>query len=678
MERWNVGRGFILGIVLTFQLSIIPTVVSAQRKAITFEDYIALKAVSDPQLSPDGKWVAYTVSTPSLQDNRNVARVWVADVATGKARQLTGGPGSDRQPRWSPDGKTLAFISTREGGAQVWLLPIAGGDAHKVSSLGDGASDPVWLPDGSGLLVVSDIKWPANQEIDQRNGAYPTEARIWTGLMWRHWDDFRAGKRQHLFRVDVATGKATDLTPVDHDVPTIATGGDGDVAVSPDGKDILVAMHGDTTVADNTNVDIYAVDGPVLRQITTDPGADNTPRYSPDGKWLAYLSMERAGFEADRVRLMLRRRKDGRTEGGPVEATRGWTLSVGAYTWCPNSTCIYAVVEERGRDNIHRIDIPSFRRSVAVSGGVNTGVQVGPDSRSLVYLHQSNTQPPEVWVSGKALTHHNDSALATLDLPPLEPFGFVGALGDSVFGWSQKPPGFDPARKYPLIYLIHGGPQGAWTDSWGPRWNNQMFAARGFVVAEVNFHGSTGYGQKFTDAISQHWGDYPFEDLMKGVDVVARLPYVDSTRMGAAGASYGGYMILWIAGHSNRFKVLVDHDGVFNPTSMAGSTEELWFTDWEFGGPLYANRALYEKWSPLNHVSDWKTPLLVVHGQLDYRVDLSEGYQAFTAAKRMGLDAKFLYFPDEGHWVLRPRNRGIWWGTVLDWLEVHLHESAHP
>ena len=678
MERWNVGRSFILGIVLTFQLSIIPTVVSAQRKAITFEDYIALKAVSDPQLSPDGKWVAYTVSTPSLHDNRNVARVWVADVATGKARPLTNGPGSDRQPRWSPDGKTLAFISTREGGAQVWLLPIAGGDAHKVSSLGDGASDPVWLPDGSGLLVVSDIKWPVNQEIDQRNGAYPTEARIWTGLMWRHWDDFRAGKRQHLFRVDVATGKATDLTPVDHDVPTIATGGDGDVAVSPDGKDILVAIHDDSTVADNTNVDIYAVDGPVLRQITTAPGADNTPRYSPDGKWLAYLSMERAGFEADRVRLMLQRRKDGRTERGPVEATRGWTLSVGAYTWCPNSTCIYAVVEERGRDNIHRIDIPSFRHSVAVSSGVNTGIQVGLDSRSLVYLHQSNTQPSEVWVSGKALTHHNDSAVATLDLPPLEPFGFVGALGDSVFGWSQKPPGFDSARKYPLIYLIHGGPQGAWTDSWGPRWNNQMFAARGFVVAELNFHGSTGYGQKFTDAISQHWGDYPFEDLMKGVDVVARLPYVDSTRMGAAGASYGGYMILWIAGHSNRFKVLVDHDGVFNPTSMAGSTEELWFTDWEFGGPLYANRALYEEWSPLNHVSDWKTPLLVVHGQLDYRVDLSEGYQAFTAAKRMGLDAKFLYFPDEGHWVLRPRNRRIWWGTVLDWLEVHLHESAHP
>ena len=677
MECWNVGMTRLCRLMaLTFQLSVIPTFVAAQKRAISFDDFLALKAVSDPQLSPDGKWVAYTVSTPSLQDNRNVPRVWVVEVATGKSRQLTGGPGSDRQPRWSPDGKTLAFISTREAGAQVWLLPIAGGDARKISSLADGVSDPVWLPDGSGLLVVSDIKWPANQEIDQRNGAYPTEARIWTGLMWRHWDDFRAGKRQHLFRVDVATGKATELTPVDHDVPTIATGGDGDVTVSPDGKDILVAMHGDSTVADNTNVDIYAVDGPVLRQITTNTGADNTPRYSPDNHWAAYLSMERAGFEADRVRLMIADRRAGVPT--PVDATAGWNLSVGSYSWCPNSRCVYAVVEERGRDNIYRIDIPGFRRTRVVTGGVNTAVKVGPDNRTLIYLHQSNTAPAEIWVSGKALTHHNDSALATLDLPPLEEFGFVGALGDSVFGWSQKPPGFDPTRKYPLIYLIHGGPQGAWTDSWGPRWNNQMFAARGFVVAEVNFHGSTGYGQKFTDAISQHWGDYPYEDLMKGVDVVARLPYVDSTRMGAAGASYGGYMVYWIAGHTNRFKVLVDHDGVFNTVSMAGSTEELWFTDWEFGGPLYANRELYEKWSPLNHVGDWKTPILIVHSQLDYRVDLSEGYQAFTAAKRRGVDAKFLYFPDEGHWVLRPRNRRIWWGTVLDWLEVHLHESPHP
>jgi dipeptidyl aminopeptidase/acylaminoacyl peptidase len=647
-----------------------PSVLTAQKRAIAFEDFIALQGVSDPQLSPDGKWLAYTVTTPSLQDNRGISRIWVAEVATGRSRQLTGGPGSDRQPRWSPDGKTLAFIATRDSGAQVWLLPIGGGDARKLSHLPDGASDPMWLPNGSGLLVVSDIKWPADQEIDRRNGAYPTDARIWTGLMWRHWDDFRAGKRQHLFRVDVATGQATDLTPVDHDVPTIATGGDGDVAVSPDGQTIVVAMHGDSVVADNTNADLYVVGpGTAMRPITTNRGADNTPRFSPDGKTLAYLSMERAGFEADRLRLMLAEQRPG---GQAVDATAGWTLSVGSYSWCPDSKCVYAVVEERGRDNIYRIDLPSFKRTRVVTGGVNTNAQLGPDGRTVVYLHQSNTQPPEVWVSGKALTHHTDSAVTTLDLPPAEEFGFVGALGDSVFGWLQKPPGFVAGKRYPLVYLIHGGPQGAWTDSWGARWNYQMFASRGFVVAMVNFHGSTGYGQKFTDAISRHWGDYPYDDLMKGLDVVSRLPYVDSTRMGAAGASYGGYMVYWIAGHTNRFKVLVDHDGVFNTVSMAGTTEELWFTDWEFGGNPYANRELYRQWNPLNFVEQWKTPMLIVHSQLDYRVDLSEGYQAFTAAKRMGVPTKFLYFPDEGHWVLRPRNRRIWWGTVLDWLEAYL------
>jgi dipeptidyl aminopeptidase/acylaminoacyl peptidase len=658
-------------LAFTFPLSIVPRSAVAQKRAIAFEDFIALKGVSDPQLSPDGKWVAYTVGAASLQENRGISRIWVAEVGTGRSRQLTGGPGSDRQPRWSPDGKTLAFISTREGGPQVWLLPIGGGDARKLSSLPDGASDPVWLPGGAGLLVVSDIKWPAEQEIDRRNGAYPTDARIWTNLMWRHWDDFRAGKRQHVFRVDVATGKATDLTPVDHDVPTIATGGDGDVAVSPDGREVAVAMHGDSTVADNTNVDVYLMtpDGGVMRAFTSGLGADNTPRYSPDGRWLAYLSMERAGFEADRLRLMLADRRPG---GGTVDATTGWTLSVGSYAWCPNSRCIYAVVEERGRDNVYRIDISGFRRTRVVAGGVNTNVQVAPDGRTLAYLHQSNTEPPEVWLAGKPLSHQNDSAVATLDLPPLEEFGFVGALGDSVFGWLQKPPAFNPGKRYPLVYLIHGGPQGAWTDSWGARWNLQMFAARGFVVAAVNFHGSTGYGQAFTDAISRHWGDYPFDDLMKGLDVVARLPYVDATRMGAAGASYGGYMVYWIAGHTDRFKVLVDHDGVFNTVSMAGSTEELWFTDWEFGGNPYANRDLYHQWNPLNFVEHWKTPMLVVHSQLDYRVDLSEGYQAFTAAKRMGVPAKFLHFPDEGHWVLRPRNRRVWWGTVLDWLEAYL------
>src|SRR5881392_2671566 len=412
---------------LTFPLSPFPFPgLSAQQRAMTIEDYLALPVVGDPQLSPDGKWVAYTVTHSSLKENRGTTRIWLADVTAGTTRQLTAGPGSDRQPRWSPYGRTLAFVSTRESGPQLWLLPVGGtgGEARRVSSLADGVSDPVWLPDGTGVLVTSDIKWPAagEQEIDRRNGEFPTDARIWTDLMWRHWDDWRAGKRQHLFVVTLADGSARDLTPVDHDVPTIATSGDGDVSVAPDGREIAVAMHGDSTVADNTNVDIYLIprDGGPMRQFTTATGADNTPRYSPDGKSLAYLSMERAGFEADRLRLMLVGRSDGRT----VEATAGWTLSIGSYTWCPDSKCIYAVVEERGRDNIYRIDVPSFRRSVALgNSGVNTDVSVAPDGKTLAYLHQSNTQPNEVWVSARQLTHHNDQALASLDLRSLEQYG---------------------------------------------------------------------------------------------------------------------------------------------------------------------------------------------------------------------------------------------------------------
>ncbi len=664
---------------LLFALCVLALPAQAQRRAITFDDFLGMKVVGDPQLAPDGKWVAYTVTSYSLQDNRGTSRIWLADLATGQARQLTEGPGSDRQPRWSPDGKTLAFVSSRQNGTQLWILPLAGGEARQVTNLPDGVSAPVWFPEGTALLVTSDVKWPADQEIDRRNGDYPTEARIWTSLFYRHFDAWRAGRRQHVFAVRPADSNARDITPIDRDAPTIATSGDGDAAIAPDGKEIAVAMHGDDQVADNTNVDIFLMnpDGSGLRALTTNRGADNTPRYSPDSQWLAYLSMERPGFEADRQRLMLVGRKGGRTEGRNVEATAGWALSVGSFTWCPDSKCLFAVVGERGRESIYRIDVPSFRRSVVASGGgVNTSVQVTPDGKVLVYLHQSGAQPAEVWAAGRPLTHHNDAAAATLDLRPLEEFGFVGALGDSVFGWLLKPPAFDPARRYPVVYLVHGGPQVPWQDEWHPRWNYQMFASRGYVVAAVNFHGSPGYGQKFTDAISQHWGDYPFEDLMKGLDVVARLPYVDSTRMGAAGASYGGYMIYWLAGHTDRFKALVDHDGVFDPVSMYGTTEELWFVEWEYGGTPYGNRALYEKWSPLNFVQNWKTPMLIVHSQNDYRVDLSEGYQAFTALKKMGVPAKFLYFPDEGHWVLRPRNRRLWWGTVLGWLDQYLKPAA--
>lgn len=664
-----------------FALVLLPlAALSAQKRAITVEDYLALKNVGDPQVSPDGQWVVYTVGTISLQDNKSTSRLWLANVALGTTKELSQGAGSDRSPRWSPDGRTIAFISGREHGPQVWVMPAAGGAPRRASDLPDGVGEMYWMPTGQGFLVVSDVKWPKEQEIDKRNGPYPTDAHLWTDLFYRHWTDWRAGMRQHVFSVDLASGAAKDLTPIDKDAPTIATSGDGDVAMSPDGREIAVAIHADTVVADNTNVDIYLMnpDGTGMRDVTAaNAGADNTPRFSPDGKWLSYLSMSRAGFEADRQRLMLVPRSAGRSEGAAVEATTGWSLSISSYSWCADSKCVYAVVDERGHENLYRISVPGYQRTLLFGGnGTSTGLTASTDGKTRAWLYQSNTQPAEVFVNDKPLTHTNDELLSHLDLHPLESYGFIGAGGDSVFGWLLKPPGFDPAKKYPVIYLVHGGPQGAWHDEWHARWNYQMFASRGYVVAAVNFHGSTGYGQAFTDAISRHWGDWPYEDVMKGLDVVARLPYVDSTRMGAAGASYGGYMVYWLAGHTDRFKVLVDHDGVFNPESMFGTTEELWFPRWEFGGTPYqeagGNRALYEQWSPLNYVQNWKTPMLIVHSQLDYRVDLSEGYQAFTALKLHHVPGKFLYFPDEGHFVLRPRNRRLWWGVVLDWVDQYL------
>jgi dipeptidyl aminopeptidase/acylaminoacyl peptidase len=356
-------------------------------------------------------------------------------------------------------------------------------------------------------------------------------------------------------------------------------------------------------------------------------------------------------------------------------------MSISAFIWLPDSRGVVAEVEERGQGVLYRIDVPGGKRSRLIGGGRNSSVQVAGKGSPLVFLHQSATAPPELWAMNpdgkgqRALTTLNRAALAQLDLRPLESFGFVGASGDSVFGWLLKPPQFDSTKSYPLLYLIHGGPQSAWADEWHQRWNYAMFAARGYVVAAVNPHGSTGYGQAFTDAVSRNWGDGPYDDLMKGLDaVLAGRPYIDPKRLGAAGASYGGYMIYWIAGHTTRFRALAAHDGVFNPVSMSGSTEELWFPIWEFGGSqLSPNaRAVMEKWSPANSIANWSTPMLIVHGQQDFRVDVSEGYQAFSALKLRGVPAKFLYFPDEGHFVLKPRNRRLWWGTILDWFESFL------
>ncbi len=648
---------------------------------IGIDEYVTLRSVNDPQLSPDGTLVAYTVSTPSLADSRSLSKIWLVQVVSGDTWQATSGTGSERVPRWSPDGKYLAFISTREGGPQIWQLPIRGGEPVKVSSFPNGVADFVWSPDGKALFFASDVKWPDSTEAERRGGKYPTQARIWTGLFYRHWDEWRSGTRQHLFRVEVKDGTVTDLTPFDRDVPPLALGGQ-DIAISPTSTEMAIVFNPDSNVATSTNNDIFVMgtDGSGRQAITTSAANDNSPLYSPDSRYLAYLAMSVPGFEADRQQIMLYERATGKK----IPLSASWELSVSSIAWMPDARDLLAEVEERGGHAFYRIEVPGGKRTKLLDGGLNSNLQISAKGDAMVFLHQTATHPAEVYIAGidgkgmRPLTKVHDELLAQLDLQPLESFGFVGALGDSVFGWIMKPPGFEAGKRYPLVYLVHGGPQGAWLDQWHSRWNYAVFAARGYVVAAVNFHGSTGYGQNFTNSISKHWGDYPYDDLMKGLDYLAAQPYVDKDRMGAAGASYGGYMIYWMAGHTSRFRTLVAHDGVFNPLSMAGSTEELWFPITEFGGSQLSpgGRATMEKWSPANYITNWTTPMLIVHSQNDYRVDVSEGYQAFTALKLRGLPGKFLYFPDEGHWVGGVRNRRLWWGTVLDWLDQYLKPLA--
>jgi len=655
---------------------------SAQdKRPLGIDDFLRIGIVGDPQVSPNGAMAAYTVTTPSLTDNRNTSRIRVVDLLTGTSRELTSGPGSDLSPRWAKDSRTLAFLSNRSGTPQVWRIRIDGGEPSPVTSIASGVNQFWWSPDTVAVFVSSDVKWPDSTELDARQKDHPTGARLFTGLLYRHWNEWRAGTRQHLFRIDLATGRATDITPFDRDVPTLALGGH-DVAISPLATEMAIVFNPDSVVATSTNNDIFLIgpDGTGMVPMTDSRGNDHSPDYSPNARWIAYLSMATPGFEADLQQIVLYDRASG--ERKPIAPD--WDRSVQSMVWAPDSRSLVAVVEERGAQSLYRIAVPTGLRTLLVSGGVNSNPQFTPAGDGLVFLRQSATQPPELFLirfDGKPmrqLTQTNSPMLAGIDQQPAVPFGFVGARGDSVFGYLIKPPAFDSTRKYPVAYLIHGGPQGAWLDTWHLRWNYSLFASRGYVVAAVNFHGSTGYGQAFTNSVSGHWGDLPYEDLMKGVAHLETLPYVDGSRIGAAGASFGGYMVYWMAGHTTRFKALVAHDGIYNTESMAGTTEEQWFPIREFGGPLAAPeaRTLMAQWSPANFVAQWKTPMLVVHGQQDFRVDVSEGFQAFTALQLGRIPSKFLYFPDEGHFVLKPRNRRLWWGVVLDWLDQHLKPGA--
>lgn len=667
---------------LLFLCFLISSVVAQPKRPITFDDLIGMGRISDPQVSPDGKWIAFVVTYHNKVENNTNSNIYLVPAGGGEVRQLTSAKRGNNNPRWSPDGKQIAFVSTRDGESQIWTISLEGGEAKRVSSISTGVSGMQLSPDGKWFAFASEV-YPdcpdddCNKSREEAAEKSKVKAKIFDRLPYRIWNTWKDGKRSHLFVLPVSGGKAVDLTPGDYDTPPIDLGGAWDYAFSPDSKEMVFTRNTDPMIAISTNNDLFIVPvtGGPAKKITENPGNDSQPLYSPDGKYIAYRRMDRAGFEADRNQLVLYERATGKH----INLTENVDYSVHDVVWSPDSKTLFFNADDKGNESIFRVSVQTKKVDALLTNGYNTQLRMSPDGKSLVFLRESINTPAELYrmdVDGKNLrqiTRINAERVAALDMNPKEDFWFDGAGETKIHGWIVKPPAFDATKKYPLVYLIHGGPQGQWGDQFHYRWSAQMFASRGYVVAMVNPRGSTGYGQKFTDEISRDWGGKVYEDLMKGVDYILKTySFIDGNRMAAAGASYGGYMINWIAGHTDRFKCLINHDGVFNPWSMYGTTEELWFVEWEFGGTPYKNPELYNKWSPLLNAHKFKTPMLVVHGQQDFRVDVSEGFQVFTALQRQGIKSKMLYFPDEGHWVMKPANSELWYATLLDWLDEHL------
>ena len=656
------------------------TLLCAQKRPFDVNALMELKRMSDPQISPDGKWVAFTLETVDVTANKKPQQIWLVPLAGGEPRQITHEGENNQRPRWSPDSKRIAYISDRSGSSQIWLMDPDGGNATQVTTLSTEADGQLFSRDGKNLLFVSAV-YPdcgADESCNKRNldsdksGA--STARIYTELFYRHWTTWQSKRRSHLLVVPAAGGVPKDLTPGSRGVPPFSLEGIDDYDISPDSTEVCFAMNADPVPALSTNTDLYvvAIGGGLRRKITSTAGADATPRYSPDGKYLAWRAQFRAGYESDRWRLMVLERASGKVNN-LTETLDRWVTN---FTWAPDSLALFYTSVDRGRQGIQLIPVTGGVSQVAAGGdSVLDEMQLSRDGKTMVYTQQTGSSPVEIYRASSqggvpvALTHLNDSVLSSHVLTPLEEFWVDSSDGSRVHSFVVKPPDFRPASRYPVIVLIHGGPQGYWGYSWTYRWNAQVFAAAGYVVVMPNPRGSIGYGQKFIDEINADWGGRPFDDVMAVADhIVIEMPYADGSRMTAAGGSYGGYLADWILGHTQRFKAIVSHSGVYDLASEFGSTEELWFPLWEMGGTPWEKPDVYAKWSPSTYAKDFRTPTLVIHGELDFRVPYTQSLQLFTALQLQNVPSKLMIFPDEGHWILKPQNSIQWYKTFIDWL----------
>ena len=670
---------------LSLILLILSTTLMAQPKhALTFDDLWAMKRIGKVQLSPDGNTIAFNVTTYSFDENKGNIDIYLVDVDGKNIHPFKNSVKNETNPKFSPDGKKIAYVFD----SRIWTANLDGSDEQKLTNLSTGASGIVYSNDGKKMLFVSSV-YPdcttddCNKEKDKQKEESKVKASIFTELMYRHWDEWRGEKRSHLFLLDISSKEVVDLTlNSKSDVPPIALGSDNDYSFLPDGSEIVFTMNPDNVVATSTNNEIFILkladiqkEKPTpFKKISESKGNDCQPVYSPDGNFIAYTSMERAGFEADKSRLMLYNRKTGTTN----ILTKDNDLSVSEFVWSPDAKSIYFLAENEIYNSIYKLDVATSKLTLLQKEGDNANLLLSNDGQKLFFKQQRTNLPYEIFsisTEGKDLkqiTFTNSDRLASIEMNPLETFWCKGANGTKVQSILVKPPFFDVKKKYPMIFLVHGGPQGHWSDDFHYRWNLHMFASKGYVVVATNPRGSTGYGQKFVDEISGDWGGKPYVDLMNAYDyAVKNFSFIDAKNTFAAGASYGGYMINWIAGHTNRFNALVSHDGMYNAESAWGTTEELWFNEWEFKGAPFQNRKLYEKFSPSRFIQNCKTPMLIIHSANDFRLSEEQAFQLFTALQRLDVESKFLYFPDESHWVTKPQNAKLWWDTVLDWFESH-------
>lgn len=697
-------------VVALLSLSYPGATMADTKRPMTLADLFRFQRIADPQISPDGKWVVFVVGTVDLEKNAILSHLWLVST-DGKTppRQLTSAGKKDRRPRWSPDSKRILFESNRSGESQLWVIDLDGGEARQLTTICTEASNAIWSPDGKHIAFVSavfpefsDKPFKESNELNRKKleerKNNPVQARVFTRLFFRHWDSYVEDKRQHLFvmsfdpsrPVGSQAGEPRDVTPGDRDAyPTSSTFETGDnYTFSPDGKYLVFTAVPKENEAWSTNYDIcrVAIDNtsPDWECLTKDnPAADSGPVFSPDGKFLAYRAQKRPGYEADKWDIMiLPVTPGGAPDGKPWNLTASLDRSVDAYVWTDRGRHLLFSVEQAAETALYRVN--AVERSAPVEWtkghGALGSLTAHGDSEMLIATQATMRQPNEVVLfrlnqaptSPMPLTRINADLLSQLDLPKAESVYVSTADGKQMQMWILKPPGFDPTKKWPLAYLVHGGPQGAWEDGWSYRWNPQLWAAQGYVVALPNPRGSTGFGQQFVDEISGDWGGKCFDDLMKGVDYLEKLPYVDKDRMAAAGASFGGYMMNWFQGNTTRFKTLITHCSVYNFESMYATTDELWFDEWEHGGPPWGpNPKSYEKHSPHKLAKNFKTPMLIIHNDLDFRCPIGEGHQLFTTLQRLGVPSRFINFPDEGHWVLKPKNSEFWHQEVFAWLKKY-------